>query len=652
MCGIAGFLDPVAGCESAEMSALAASMGDTLAHRGPDGAGTWVDPASGLGLAHRRLAVVDLSHHGHQPMVSPRGRWVVTVNGEVYNHRELRLALESAGVRFRGHSDIEVLTSALDTWGLDEALTRFNGMFAFGAWDRQQGELSLVRDRLGEKPLYYAMADQTLLFGSELKALRRHPAFVPRVDRDSLALMLRYGCVPAPRCILEGVRHLEPGRILTVRCHDGRLLPPRERVYWSAQRAALAGLADPLPVTAEQSVDLVADLLGDAVRLRTQADVPVGAFLSGGADSSLITALAQAGSGRPARTFTIGFDDAGYDESAQARKIAEHLGTDHVDVRLRPEEVLALVPELPRFYDEPFGDSSQLPTMLVSRLARTAVTVALSGDGGDELFAGYNRHQWADRLWRQARLIPAPVRHRVAGRLERLPADATDRLFGRAAPLLPARLRVRTPAVKVAKLTHVLASTSPEELYLRLRSQCQDPERLLTAHGPGGRKVSAPPEAVAGFDATERMLLLDLMGYLPDDILTKVDRASMSVGLEVRVPFLDHRLVELAWQLPTSVKLRDGQTKWVLRQVLDRYVPRELVDLPKMGFGVPLGAWLRGPLRPWVEDLLDVSRLRREGHLDPEAVQQLWRRHRDGPGDSSQELWNVLAFQSWLDYWA
>ncbi len=652
MCGIVGVLDAGRSRSAEGLAGTVAVMTASVRHRGPDDEGTWLDAEAGIGLGHRRLSIVDLSQCGHQPMESPSGRWITTYNGEIYNAEKLRARLEAAGQRFRGHSDTEVLMAALDHWGLDEALDRVNGMFALALWDRERRELHLVRDRVGEKPLFYGWAGDALVFGSELRALCRHAAFDRTVDRGALALYLRHNCVPAPHSVFRDAAKVLPGEHVTVDATGVATRRVHRAAYWSARAVAEAGCREPLPDDRAEIVDRLGDLLRDAVQLRMTADVPVGAFLSGGIDSSLVTALMQAAGRGRVRTFTIGFDDPAYDESRDAARVAAHLGTDHTELRLGAADVLALVPELPELYDEPFADSSQIPTALVSRLARRDVTVALSGDGGDELFAGYNRHLWCERITRRLRPVPMPVRRGAAAALGRLSPAATEAVFRRAAPLLPARWRVRNPSIKIAKLADVLALRSIDDMYRTLVSHWPDPESVVPGAVEATSRLDAPEDLQAAAGPVERMLYLDLVTYLPDDILTKVDRATMAVGLEGRMPLLDPRVVELAWRIPTAAKMAGGQAKWPLRALLGRHVPLELFDRPKMGFGLPLGDWLRGPLRPWVEELLDGGRLRREGFFDPIPIRRAWEEHRAGRADRSHALWDVLMFEAWRDRWA
>ncbi len=633
MCGIAGFWDPRGDLEAAQAEARATAMAVALAHRGPDDAGVWTDARAGVALAHRRLAILDLSPAGHQPMVSACGRYALVFNGEIYNHLALRQELERRGQApaWRGHADTETLLAAVSAWGLAAALRASVGMFALALWDRQARNLSLARDRLGEKPLYYGRVGGAFLFGSELKALRTWPGFAAEVDRPALALYLRHNCIPAPYTIYRGIRKLPPGTWLSLSADAWEAEPA---AYWSAREVAERGQADPFRGTDAEAAEELERLLRQAVAGQMVADVPLGAFLSGGVDSSTVVALMQAQSGRAVRTFSIGFTEAAYDEAPQARAVAAHLGSEHTELYVSPAEAMAVIPSLPRLYDEPFADSSQIPTFLVSQLARRQVTVSLSGDGGDELFGGYNRHLWAPRLWRRLSPWPRPLRGLLATALRTLPPTAWDAAFARLGRLLPRSARQRNPGDKLHKLAEVLGAEGPEEIYLNLVSHWKHPGDVVRGVDEPATRVT-DPAARARLEAFEsRMMCLDLVTYLPDDILAKVDRAAMAVSLETRVPLLDHRLVEFAWRLPLAMKIRDGQGKWLLRRVLYRHVPRELVERPKMGFGLPLGDWLRGPLRDWAEALLDEARLAREGYFHPRPI---------------RALWDVLMFQAWLE---
>ena len=639
MCGLAGVLT-----NGRQLDAgLLVRMGNAIAHRGPDDAGEWLDPAAGIGLAHRRLSIVDLSPAGHQPMFSPSGRFVIAFNGEIYNHLDLRASLPA--VAWRGHSDTETLLAAFDALGVEATLARTVGMFAFALWDRNHRSLVLARDRLGEKPLYYGWQGDAFLFGSELKALKQHPAFKGVINRDALTKLLRHNYVPAPDSIYQGIHKLPPGTLLRTRAGRDAVPVP----YWSIKDAAAAGEAAPLGGSEGEIIDALEAQLRESIRMQMAADVPLGAFLSGGVDSSTVVALMQAQSARPVKTFTIGFDEAGYNEATHAKAVARHLGTDHTELYVSAAEAQAVIPLLPTLYDEPFSDSSQIPTFLVSRMARRQVTVSLSGDGGDELFGGYNRYFMASALWRKVQYAPRPLRQMVAAAMDAIPARFWDGLYGSVARLLPPRLRTVQAGDKVHKLAQVLGANGPQDIYARLISHWKTPADIVIGGAESGSAGNDATlwQAVKAFE--HQMMLLDTASYLPDDILTKVDRAAMGVSLETRVPLLDHRLVELAWRLPLSMKIRNGQGKWALRQVLYRHVPADLIDRPKMGFGIPIDSWLRGPLREWAEALLDEARLRREGYFNPQPIRALWHEHLTGRNNWQYYLWDVLMFQAWLE---
>ena len=642
MCGLTGFWDRRAAETGEALAHLVGSMSDTLLRRGPDDSGVWVDAASGIALGFRRLAIVDLSPNGHQPMISADGRFVVAYNGEVYNFRELRAELEASGARFRGSSDTEVMIEGFSRWGVRPTIERLIGMFAVALWDRETRSLHLVRDRLGIKPLYWGRFGSLFLFGSELKALRAHPGWNPEVDQGASSAFLRFGYVPAPHSIYRGVRKLEPGTMLTIGAEG------EERIehFWNLPDIVRDGRASRLALGDAEATDQLESLLKDAVGRRMVADVPLGAFLSGGIDSSTVVALMQAQSDRPVRTFTIGFREPGYNEAEQAKAVARHLGTDHTELYVEPEHARAVIPQLPDHYDEPFSDSSQIPTFLISELTRRHVTVALSGDGGDELFAGYNRYLWAQTIWRRLGWLPTPIRRSIAAGMTALPPSAWDRLFA----LLPASLRPGRAGEKVHKLAGMLDLAGPDAVYRQLVSQWDAPERLMpdVAETRGLLFDPSVPSIVPDF--AERMRYLDTLTYLPDDILTKVDRASMAVSLEARVPLLDHRVVAFAWRLPPHLLVRGGTSKFLLRQVLYRYVPRALIERPKMGFGVPIDAWLRGPLRDWAEDLLAERHLRESG-LEPAPILAQWRHHLSGSRNVQYPIWAVLMLQAWRRRW-
>lgn len=638
MCGIVGFWEHNPRNASDAVGELD-TMAGALAHRGPDDSGAWIDAPTGVGLGHRRLSIIDLSAEGRQPMVSSSGRFVITYNGEVYNFDVLRRELQqSCGAAFRGTSDTEVILAAIEAWGLRGALDRFVGMFAFGLWDTRERALHLVRDRLGVKPLYFAVTSRRLLFASELKAFRQLPDFRAEIDREAFVSYLRFGYVPAPATIHTSARKLPAATIMTF--SGPRMENAREAQYWSAADVAARGIQAPFDGSAGEACDAVDAQLRDSIRMRLVSDVPIGAFLSGGVDSSTVTAIMQGLCSRPIKTFSIGSEDPGYDESRTAAAVARHLGTDHTSVTITAAEALALVPDMPRIYDEPFADSSQLPTHLVSRVARSQVTVALSGDGGDELFGGYNRHIVAPRLWPALSIAPLRARRLLGRGLLAFSPEQWDRTLTR---LGAGASTVRQAGQKVHKVARVAGARSPRELYLTLCSQWEHPERLV----PNLRRKAERPLPGELRSFTESMMLWDLVTYLPDDIMTKVDRASMAVSLEAREPLLDHRLVELAWRLPLRMKVHGSTGKWVLREVLARYVPREVTAKAKMGFAVPLAQWLRGPLREWAEDLLAPRALMQDEFLSAPEVRAVWQEHLSGRRDREAELWSVLVFQEW-----
>ncbi len=646
MCGIVGFFEASPQRSTPEAASIVQSMARTLEHRGPDDSGIWIDVENGIALGHRRLAIIDISPEGHQPMASADGRYVIAFNGEIYNFLELRRELDRLGHRFRGHSDTEVMLTSFSEWGIYKALERFNGMFAFALWDARERILHLGRDRLGEKPLYYGGFGQTFLFASELKALKAHPAFQSQIDRDALALFLRYSCVPAPYSIYQGIFKLPPGTVLT---WNGKDAYPDPVPYWSAKAVAEASVADPFTGSEQEATTQLEELLREAVKLRMVADVPLGAFLSGGVDSSTIVALMQAQSSQPVKTFTIGFYEDAYNEAQYAKAVAQHLGTDHTELYVTPEEALAVIPKLPRLYDEPFSDSSQIPTFLVSQLARGHVTVSLSGDGGDELFAGYNRYFWGRRIWQKMGWLPQRLRQTAARTLTRLSPQAWDRMFTQVGAFLPAGFNLPTPGDDLHKLAGILAVPDPDAMYVGLASHWKDPEAIVVGGVEPVTAVSERQNWARLPDFTQRMMYLDAITYLPDDILVKVDRASMGVSLEARVPFLDHRVVELAWRMPLSLKIRGLQGKWLLRRLLDQYVPPSLIERPKAGFGMPIDRWLRGPFKDWAETLLDEHRLRDEGFFHPQFIRQKWVEHLSGDCNWQYDLWDVLMFQAWLE---
>jgi asparagine synthase (glutamine-hydrolysing) len=625
MCGFSGFFS--ASRLYAGVDELLETMGKAIIKRGPDNGGVWSDPSMGVGLSHRRLAIVDLTAAGHQPMHSSSGRFVIAFNGEIYNHGELRTCLEDSGLStaWNGHSDTETLLECFEHWGVEKTLQATVGMFAIALWDTRKNELVLARDRLGEKPLYWGWQNDVLLFGSELKALKVHPAFCADIDRDALALYLRHNYVPAPYSIYQGIEKLKPGHYVKIavdqRRSDVKALP-----FWSFNRAVEAGLASPLQSDANAVVDTLEAQLSESIGMQMLADVPLGAFLSGGVDSSLVVGLMQKQSPRPVKTFTIGFSEAGFNEAEHALAVSRHLGTEHTEIYVQSKDALDVIPDLPNIYCEPFADSSQIPTFLVSRLARQQVTVTLSGDAGDELFGGYNPYQFAPRIWGKISQVPLPLRRFASATLKALPIKG-----------------------KVEKLADILDTPSREDFYRQLVSHWKTPSSVVI----GAKEPITVIDTSSAWPATQRyeewMMAMDAQTYMVDDILVKVDRAAMASSLETRVPMLDHRVVELAWRIPLDMKIRGGVGKWVLREVLYRHVPRELIERPKKGFSIPIATWLRGPLRDWSESLLDEGRLRREGFFHPAPIRRAWEQHLSGRADHSSKLWGVLMFQAWLE---
>ena len=646
MCGFAGIL-AARSSAARDLTHDVARMIRPLTHRGPDDEGVWVDEAAGIALGFRRLAIIDLSPSGHQPMTSASGRFHLVFNGEIYNFCELRQQLEGLGHRFRGHSDTEVILAAFEQWGIREAITRAVGMFAMAVWDTTVRELSLVRDRLGKKPLFVYHQSGLVTFGSELKALVSGPSFDRTINTQALQSYLRYLYVPAPQCIFQQVVKIPAGHILTIR--DARHPLPPSTSYWSLSDVARAGLESQFDGTDEDAVDELDRLLGDAVCRRLQSDVPLGALLSGGIDSSAVVALMQEKSSRPTRTYTIGFDDDAFDEASHAARVAESLGTDHTDLHLTGDDARSLVPRLPYIFDEPLADPSELPTLLVSQLARRDVTVALSGDGGDELFGGYNRYVYGTRVLPRVDRIPRPLRLAVAAGVRCVPSGAWDRLaaLSTIVPGLPAS-RV---GERIGKLTHVMAASSVGDMYCSLLSAWQRPAHLANHHRTIDDVNASVLDAAEPVELLDRMMLADQMTYLPDDLLAKLDRASMAVSLEVRAPLLDHRVVEFSWRLPRRFKLRDGIGKWILRQVLYRRVPKAIVERPKMGFSVPIDRWLRGPLRGWADGFLNLTELRRAGLPNPTEIIRSWRDLQAGRAANGTRVWAVIMFQAWRARW-
>ncbi len=642
MCGIAGFVGAATKNAGRSIDDIAASMAASLAHRGPDDEGIWLDAAAGAGLVHRRLSIVDLSPAGHQPMVSADERFIISYNGEVYSHQPAARELAARGIKFRGYSDTEVILESVAANGIEATVAWMIGMFAIALWDRRERTLTLIRDRLGIKPLYWAKFGDLFLFGSELKALRAYPGWTPLIDQKAVAVFMRHNYIPAPHSIYEGVHKLEPGCILTLQWRG----EPRITRFWDARTVARDGIRSPLADNDADLTEQLETLLADAVGRRMIADVPLGAFLSGGIDSATVVALMQNAHTSRVKTFSIGFDIPGFNEAPYAAAVARHLQTDHTELTVTSQQALDVIPRLPEWYDEPFADSSQIPTYLVSAMTRRHVTVALSGDGGDELFAGYNRYQLTQRFWHALSLMPLTMRRSIAVALTAVRPDRWTTLLS----VLPSGMRLPQIGDKLHKAASLLELETADALYQRLVSHWDPMQITPKASEPHG--ILHDATVTKEFpDLLDRMQFLDLVTYLPDDILTKVDRASMAVALEARVPLLDHRVVEFSWRLPRTAKVRHGKSKWILRQVLNRHIPAELVERPKMGFGIPLGEWLRGPLRDWAEALLNERRLREAGLLDHALVRRHWQEHVDGRRNWQYLLWDVLMLEAWRERW-
>ncbi len=647
MCGIVGFLSLAPSAEEKICNNILERMALRIAHRGPDDSGIWFDAPKGIGLVHRRLSIVDLSKAGHQPMLSSLGRYVIVFNGEIYNHLLLRSEISSISQqKWRGNSDTETLLVAIELWGIQQALIKCQGMFAFALWDKQLCELILARDRMGEKPLYYGWQGDTLLFGSELKAIAPHPAFRGEIDRDALALFFRHNYIPAPFSIYKDIKKLMPGTYLRVSCTQDTISQPI--TYWSAKEIVEQGQASPFIGTETEAINALECHLKQAVADQMIADVPIGAFLSGGIDSSTIVALMQSNSSRPVKTFTIGFGEEDFNEAIYAKAVAKHIGTDHTELYVSPDVAMNVIPLLPEIYDEPFSDSSQIPTFLVSKLAKSQVTVSLSGDGADELFCGYSRYNLGLSVWTKINALPVSLRQFISSILVNIPPRFWDGILGSPNFLLTRKMRVKGAGEKIHRLANLMRVSNADTSYVSLLTHWSDPE-LLVKNGRLPITSLFDSTQWASVDSfVHRMMHMDMINYLPDDILVKVDRAAMANSLETRVPFLDHRVVEFAWTLPLELNKNKQGNKCLLRSLLYRYVPKNLVDRPKMGFGVPIGTWLRGPLREWADDLLNASRLELEGYLNVSLVRQIWEEHLSGVSDWQFKLWDVLMFQTWL----
>ncbi len=647
MCGIAGFWTQKGNNKEALKEEII-KMTKTLAHRGPDDEGFYIDEKADITLGHRRLSILDLSPKGHQPMISFSGRYIIVYNGEVYNYKELRKEIENNfDIKFKSDTDTEVILAGFEVWGIEETLKRMNGMFVFALWDKKEKELFLVRDRVGIKPLYYGVQNGILFFASELKAIRVNRFFKPEIDRNVLALFFRHNYIPAPYSIYKNIKKLKPGHYALI----DKNLNIKIRCYWNIEKIIEDGVKTPIELSEKEAIFELEKLLLDSVKKRMIADVPLGAFLSGGIDSSTVVALMQTQSNIPVKTFTIGFYEDNYNETKYAKKVAKHLGTDHTELYVAPKETMNVITKLPDIYDEPFSDSSQIPTFLVSQLTKRYVTVSLSGDGGDELFGGYNRYLQASNIWDRMKFLPFALRLKMAKVVFLFSPQSIDNFFKKIEIIIPKRFEQILCGEKLYRLSKVLISRSPDESYKRLISHWKSPEELVL--NSGEPKTILDDLKIKDFipNFKNRMMFFDFMTYLPDDILTKVDRASMTVSLEARVPMLDHRIVEFSKKLPLNFKIKNGKSKWILRQVLYKYIPKELVERPKMGFGMPIDNWLRGPLRDWAEDLLDEKKIKRDGFLNPEPIKKLWKEHLSGKRNWQYLLWDVLMFQAWKERW-
>ncbi len=648
MCGINGFYSKY----SFTFDNVISKMNSSISHRGPDTNGIWVDKNSGIVFGHQRLSILDLSDSGSQPMHSNSGRYIITYNGEVYNHLEIRKELENNnnGINWRGTSDTETLLEAIDFWGIETALKKIDGMFAFGLWDKKNNSLTLARDRIGEKPIYYGWQgkgdNKVFLFSSELKALKAHPEFIREVNIDAISLQLRHNYIPAPYSIFKNIFKLLPGHYLKFSESDlKKNLLPNSKCYWSLIESALYGINNQLTQSDTEIQNNLEKYLQSSVKKQMISDVPLGAFLSGGIDSSIVVALMQSQSNVPIKTFTIGFDEDSYDEAKHAKNIALNIGADHTELYISPQKAMDVIPKLPTIYDEPFSDSSQIPTFLVTQLANKHVKVVLSGDAGDELFCGYNRYVMSKKFWSILSLMPLSSRNILSSGLQSI----SPQTWSSFSNILPGLNKYSNFGDKIHKGANALTAKNFNDLHYRLCSNWQNPTDVVINSKELGTFLTEFRPQLNGLNGEQQMMTLDFINYLPDDILVKVDRASMASSLETRIPFLDHNLIEYVWKIPQSLKLKNGQGKWILRQILNKYVPKNLTERPKMGFGVPIDTWLRGPLRDWAENLLNENKLKQEGYFNSRLIRDKWEEHLSKKKNWQHHLWSVLMFEAWID---
>ena len=646
MCGITGFISPHLSKDSFQKNIE--FMTNKLEHRGPDDEGIWFDSNSGIALGHSRLSIIDLSIAGHQPMISECRRYYIVFNGEIYNHNSLRKELPES-IKWQGHSDTETLLNAISKWGLKRTLRKIVGMFAFALWDRSKKKLTLVRDRLGEKPLYFGFKGKTMLFGSELKSIEAFPGTPLDVSRDSLEIYLRYGFVPAPYSIYKGIYKLSPGNFIEFSIDNvkARTIPESSK-YWSFASIVKKQQSKQFSGSEIDATNQLENLLKKSISGQLLGDVPLGAFLSSGIDSSTIVSLMQHQSSNPINTFTIGFKEFGYDESKSAKKISSYLGTKHCELFLTPNDALNIIPSLPRIYDEPFSDVSQIPTFLISQFASNNVKVCLSGDGGDELFCGYSRHIVAPRIWAILKNIPLKLRKIIANFIQKIPPSTWDNFYYTCEIFLPRYLRINFPGAKINKISDLIRYDTLYEIYLSLISSWSSPQEIILNKNPNKEFEDSKFSNFKLKDMHHQIMFMDTLNYLPNDILVKIDRAAMASSLETRLPFLDHRVIEFAWRIPLHMKLKNNRSKWLLRQVLQNYLPENLIEGPKKGFSVPIAEWLRGPLKNWVNDLLDEKLISSQNYFSAKPIKIKWEEHLSGKQDWSKQLWTILMFQSWL----